>query len=133
LKAGHDARVLRVAVSGHLHVQKNSQKARDDFYPYYSSYMKHNLPNRHQGWQISRADYEHLASPLGSLFVGSTQEIIDKICYEHELFGHDRFLAQIDIGGQPFSHVANSIELLATEVLPGVQKALMSSKPAIQI
>jgi alkanesulfonate monooxygenase SsuD/methylene tetrahydromethanopterin reductase-like flavin-dependent oxidoreductase (luciferase family) len=56
--------------------------------------------------------------------VGSPAEIIDKILYEHELFGHQRFMAQLDIGGLPYASVARSIELLATKVLPEVQKAL---------
>lgn len=65
-----------------------------------------------------------MACPHGSLFVGSPQELADKILYEHELFGHQRFLAQIDIGGLPFAKVAQAIELLAGQVLPMVQRAL---------
>jgi alkanesulfonate monooxygenase SsuD/methylene tetrahydromethanopterin reductase-like flavin-dependent oxidoreductase (luciferase family) len=78
------------------------------------------------GWAISKSDYAQLASPRGSLFVGSPQEIVDKILYEHELFGHQRFLAQIDIGGLPFAKVAQVIELLACNVLPIVNKALQN-------
>ena len=133
LAAGHSANDLKVAVSGHLHVQKDSQQARQEFFPHYTHYMRHNLPQRDAGWAISASDYAQLASPRGSLFVGSPQEIADKILYEHELFGHQRFLAQIDIGGLPFAKVANAIELLATEVLPIVQKSLgqRSEKHAI--
>ena len=53
--------------------------------------------------EITRADYEERAAPHGAIFVGSPQQIIDKILYERELFGHQRFLAQIDIGGLPFA------------------------------
>ncbi len=122
-QAGHDASSLKVGVSSHLHVQADSQTARDEFYPYYARYLGHNLPNRDRGWQVSRADFEALASPRGALFVGSPQEIIDKILYEYELFGHQRFMAQIDIGGLPFAKVATAIELLATRVLPEVRRA----------
>ncbi|CAB4344767.1 MAG: hypothetical protein F2839_07230 [Actinobacteria bacterium] len=73
---------------------------------------------------MTPADLDRLSSPHGCLFVGSPAEIIDKILYEHELFGHQRFMAQLDIGGLPYASVARSIELLATEVLPEVQKAL---------
>jgi alkanesulfonate monooxygenase SsuD/methylene tetrahydromethanopterin reductase-like flavin-dependent oxidoreductase (luciferase family) len=124
LEAGHTAADLKVAISGHLHMQKDSQRARDEFFPHYTHYMRHNLPQRDVGWTISKSDYVQLASPQGSLFVGSPQEIADKILYEHELFGHQRFLAQIDIGGLPFANVANVIELLAGEVLPIVKRAL---------
>lgn len=124
LAAGHAAEDLKVAISGHLHVQKDSQQARDEFFPHYTHYMRHNLPQRDVGWAITRSDYAQLASPRGSLFVGSPQEIADKILYEHELFGHQRFLAQIDIGGLPFAKVAQVIERLACDVLPMVQRAL---------
>lgn len=127
LKAGHSNAQLKVAISAHSHLQLDSQKARATFYPYYKRYFKHNLPQRDRGWDMSPSDFEHLSSPKGCLFVGSPAEIIDKILYEHELFGHQRFMAQLDIGGLPYAQVAQSIELLATRVLPEVQKALTNS------
>jgi len=117
----------RTRFSGHLHVQKDSEIARDDFYPHYARYIGHNLPNGDDGWKVSREDYHRLLSPHGALFVGSPQQIVDKILYEHELFRHDRFMAQIDIGGLPFAKVANAIELLAAEVMPAVNMALSSN------
>jgi probable LLM family oxidoreductase len=128
LASGHAAEDLKVAISGHLHVQKDSQRARDEFFPHYTHYMRHNLPQRDVGWAITPSDYAQLASPRGSLFVGSPQEIADKILYEHELFGHQRFLAQIDIGGLPFAKVAEVIELLADDVLPMVRRALSRAR-----
>lgn len=124
LAAGHASTDLKVAVSAHFHVQEDARQARDQFYPYYARYLRHNLPQRDQGWMMPRAEYERLAGPRGCLFVGSPQEIVDKILYEHELFGHQRFLAQLDIGGLPYAQVARSIELLATHVLPEVKRAL---------
>ena len=126
-ESGHTLDALKVAVSAHCHVQRDSQQARDQFYPHYQSYLRHNLPQRDRGWTVPRTDFEHLTSPHGCLFVGSPQQIIDKILYEHELFGHQRFLAQIDIGGLPYHLVAQSIELLGTEVLPAVNRALGKS------
>jgi probable LLM family oxidoreductase len=122
-ESGHDMRGLKIGISSHLHVQRDSRRARDDYYPYYARYLAHNLPDRDRGWRMSREDFERLAAPAGALFVGSPQEIADKILYGRELFGHDRFMAQIDIGGQPFEMVARSIELLASEVLPQLKAA----------
>jgi probable LLM family oxidoreductase len=130
-EAGHDRTGFKVGISSHLHVQKNSQAALDEFYPHYARYIGHNLPNGDNGWKVSRADYERLASPRGALFVGSPQQIIDKILYEHEMFRHDRFMAQIGIGGLPFGKVADAIELLATEVLPVVRMATAVSSIAV--
>jgi alkanesulfonate monooxygenase SsuD/methylene tetrahydromethanopterin reductase-like flavin-dependent oxidoreductase (luciferase family) len=121
-EAGHRAGDLKVAVASHLHVQKNSQDAMDTFYPYYAGYFRNHTPDQYRAREISRSAYEQLASPQGALFVGSPQQIVDKILYERELFGHRRFLAQIDIGGLPYAQVADVIELLATDVVPIVRR-----------
>jgi probable LLM family oxidoreductase len=124
LEAGHRAGDLKVAVATHLHVQKNSQDAMNTFYPYYAGYFRHHVPTQYRAREISRSDYEQLASPTGALFVGSPQQIVDKILYEHGLFRHQRFLAQIDIGGLPYAKVADVIELLSTAVMPVVRREL---------
>jgi len=123
-KAGHPAAELKVSVASHLLVQKNSQDAMDTFYPHYAGYFRNHAPAQYGAREISRSDYEQLASPQGPLFVGSPQQIVDKILYEHELFGHQRFLAQIDIGGLPYAKVAAVIELLASDVVPAVRRAI---------
>lgn len=56
LAAGHTTEDLKVAISGHLHVQQDAQRARDEFYPHYAHYMRHNLPQRDMGWSISKSD-----------------------------------------------------------------------------
>lgn len=122
--AGHKPGKLKVAVSSHCHVGRDSASARRDFFPHYASYIGHNLPAGDKGWQVTPDDFNRLAAPDGALFVGSPAEIVDKILYGHSLFGHDRFMAQIDIGGLPFSTVAAVIERLGSEVLPAVNRAL---------
>jgi alkanesulfonate monooxygenase SsuD/methylene tetrahydromethanopterin reductase-like flavin-dependent oxidoreductase (luciferase family) len=121
-EAGHDPKQLRVAVTGHLHIRRNSQEARDGFYPYLAAYFRAHAPDSSYKPDVSRETYDARAEPHGSLFVGSPQEIIDKVMYERGLFGHERFLAQIDIGGLPFARVAETIELLASDVLPVLRK-----------
>ena len=60
--------------------------------------------------------------------VGSVQQVIDKILYEHELFGNTRFLAQASVGNVPHALTMKSIELFGTKVAPAVRKALTSKK-----
>jgi probable LLM family oxidoreductase len=123
-EAGHRAVDLKVSVATHVHVQKSSQDAMDTFYPHYAGYFRNHTPHQYRAREISRSAYEQLASREGPLFVGSPQQIVDKILYEHQLFGHRRFLAQIDIGGLPYAKVAEVIELLATDVAPVVRQEL---------
>ena len=122
LEAGHDVERLRIGVSSHCYVEVTSQGARDTFYPYYSRYIGQNMPSA-RGGPLTRAEFDQWSSPHGALFTGSPQEIIDKILWEHEILGHDRFLAQVGLGGLPFRDAARSIELLASDVLPVVRSA----------
>jgi probable LLM family oxidoreductase len=123
-EAGHRAADLKVAVAGHLHVQKNSQDAMRTFYPHYAGYFRNHAPDQYRAREISPDAYQQLASPEGALFVGSPQKIVDKILRGYGLFRHQRFLAQIDIGGLPYAKVAEVIELFATQVAPVVQREL---------
>jgi probable LLM family oxidoreductase len=123
MEAGHSPEVLKVGVTGHAYIAETTQQAKDEFFPYYSNYWSYVNRQRGMGSRMSRADFEHMASPNTALFVGSPQQIVEKVLQQHELFGHKRFLAQVDIGGLPFNKVAKNIELLATEVVPSIKKA----------
>ena len=120
---GHRHDSVRVGVTSHFYVEPTSQGARNTFYPYYSRYIGNNMPAA-RGQLLPRDAFDTWAGPRGALFAGSPQEIIDKILWEHEILGHDRFLAQIGLGGLPFADTARSIELLATEVLPTVRREI---------
>lgn len=117
---GHDGDARKLAVATHVYVAPESQTALDEFYPYYSAYSRAHAPRADLAREVPREIYETRASAKGPIFVGSPQQILDKLMYERELFSHDRFLCQIDIGGLPYAKVARSIELLATKVLPAL-------------
>ena len=55
------------------------------------------------------------------MLVGSPEQVAEKILFQHELFGHTRFLAQMSVGTMPHAQVLRSIELLGTEVAPLVR------------
>jgi probable LLM family oxidoreductase len=122
LRAGHNASELKVSLATHMFIAENSQDALDAFYPHYAAYFFTHTPSQYRAQAIARADYEARASAHGAIFVGSPQQIVDKIMYERELFGHQRFLAQIDIGGLPFAEVARVIELFASKVAPVIRR-----------
>lgn len=123
LEAGHDLQQLQVAVTGHGYIAKTSKQAKEEFYPYYAHYKESVYEQRGMEYTLSRADYDQMVGADSALFVGSPEEIAEKILRQYELFHHQRFIAQIDIGGIPFEKVAKGIELLATEVAPIVRKA----------
>jgi probable LLM family oxidoreductase len=127
IEAGHVVEKLKVGVTGHSYIAKTTQQAKDEFYPYYSNYWSY--VNRQRGmtsFRMSKSDFEQMSAPSTALFVGSPQQIVEKILQQYELFGHQRFMAQMDIGGLPFKKVAEGIELLATEVAPIVRRETMN-------
>jgi alkanesulfonate monooxygenase SsuD/methylene tetrahydromethanopterin reductase-like flavin-dependent oxidoreductase (luciferase family) len=56
------------------------------------------------------------------LFVGSPQEIAERLIEVGKLTGADRYALQMDWSGVPHADVMRAIELLGTEVLPLVEK-----------
>jgi probable LLM family oxidoreductase len=109
-----------LSINSHSYVADSSQQAADEFYPSYAAMM--NAIGRERGWQpIRRPDYDALRSLRGALVVGSPDEVVEKVLFQHELFGHQRFLAQISVGTLPHAKVMRAIELLGTEVAPQVR------------
>ena len=121
-KAGHEHKV-QVGINSHAYLADTSQQASREFFPPYTQMM--NRIGQERGWSgITREQFDYMASPKGALVVGSPGQVIDKILYEHELFGHSRFLAQMSVGELSHQKVMRSIELFGTRVAPEVRKAL---------
>lgn len=123
LQSGQTADKLQVGINSHVYVAADSQKAGDEFFPSYAGVMSR--IGKERGWQpLTREQFDMSRSPQGALLVGSPQQVIDKILYEHELFGNTRFLAQMSLGDMPHEKILRSMELFATEVAPAVRKAV---------
>ncbi len=112
-----------VGVNSHTYLAPTSQRAADEYFPAYSQVM--NRIGRERGWPpMARAQFDAACGPEGHLLVGSPQQVVEKILAEHELFGHDRFLAQVSIGALPHTRAMRAIELFGSEVAPAVREAL---------
>ncbi|HEX6700099.1 MAG TPA: hypothetical protein VF101_05150, partial [Gaiellaceae bacterium] len=112
-----------LSINSHAYVADTSERAAEEFFPSYSAMM--NAIGRERGWRpIARPDFDALRSRRGALVVGTPQDVVDKILFQHDVFGHDRFLAQISVGDLPHDRVLRAIELLGTEVAPVVRKAV---------
>ncbi len=90
-------------------------------FPTYAVMM--NRIGRERGWSsMSRGQFEAGRPPCGALLVGSPEGVTEKILFEHELFGNERFMAQISVGTLPHEKTLRAIELFGTEVAPAVRK-----------
>jgi probable LLM family oxidoreductase len=120
-KSGHNLNKLQLSINSHTYIADSSQQAADEFYPPYADVMTR--IGKERGWPpTNRQQYNASLSSKGSLLVGSPQQVIEKILYEHELFGHTRFLAQMSLGAMPHDRILHAIELLGTKVAPEIRK-----------
>jgi probable LLM family oxidoreductase len=128
-QAGRDPASLPVSINSHSYVAETSKQAADEYFPAYAGMMTR--IGRERGWApMSRPQFDALRSPRGALVVGSPEEVVEKILFEHELFGHQRFLAQISVGHMPHDKVLRAIELLGTEVAPAVREEIARREAA---
>jgi alkanesulfonate monooxygenase SsuD/methylene tetrahydromethanopterin reductase-like flavin-dependent oxidoreductase (luciferase family) len=118
--AGHDPVDVRVAINTHAFVAETVAQADAAFAPSYLAMM--NRIGRERGWPPSRrAEYEALRSPRGALAVGAPEQVAEKLLFEHRLFGHQRYIAQMSVGAVAHRDVLRSIELFGTQVAPVVR------------
>jgi probable LLM family oxidoreductase len=123
--AGQRARVdpvrLALGINGHGFIADASQEAADVFFPPYADAMTR--IGRERGWPpATRAQFDNARTLRGALAVGSPDEVIEKILFQHEIFGHQRYLMQMRIGIMPHEAIMRSIELLGTRVAPAVRE-----------
>ena len=98
--AGRARAAPALSINSHGYIADTSQQALDESFPYAAAMM--NAIGRERGWPpMTRADYEAAATLRGANFVGSPQQVVEKILFQHELFGHDRFLVQFSVGTLP--------------------------------
>jgi probable LLM family oxidoreductase len=123
---------LPLSINSHAYVADTSERAADEFFPGYATMM--NRIGRERGWApMERQSFNALRTLRGALVVGSPEEVVEKILFQHQLFGHQRFMAQMSVGTMPHAQVMRSIELLGTEVAPVVRKELAGSTQNVPV
>ncbi|MEX2574525.1 MAG: LLM class flavin-dependent oxidoreductase [Balneolaceae bacterium] len=124
-EAGHQKPAL--SINSHGFIADNSQDAADIAFPAFAHTM--DKIGKERGWpSMTRQQFESSRALRGANVVGSPAEVIDKILFQHEIFGHDRFLIQMSVGSIPHKKLIRSIELFATEVAPAVRRATAGKK-----
>ena len=116
-----------LSINSHGYLADTTEQAAAEAYPPLAAMM--NRIARERGFSpLDRDSYDASRSLRGANFVGSPQEVIDKILFQQSIFRHDRFLLQMIGGGMPHTRVMHSIELLGTIVAPAVRAAIAGPK-----
>ena len=122
-RAGHTTDDARVSINSHGFIADDARDAVDWAFPPYFETM--GRIGRERGWPPpTRAHFEAETHLRGANFVGTPEQVIEKILFQHEIFRHDRFLIQLTVGPMPHDKVLRAIELLGTEVAPVVRKEI---------
>jgi alkanesulfonate monooxygenase SsuD/methylene tetrahydromethanopterin reductase-like flavin-dependent oxidoreductase (luciferase family) len=112
-----------LSINSHGFVADTSQEASDIAWPPFEAMMT--KIGRERGWPpMERGQFDASRTLRGANFVGSPQEVVDKILFQHEIFAHDRFLLQLTVGSVDHAKTMRAIELYGTEVAPAVRAEL---------
>jgi probable LLM family oxidoreductase len=124
---GHPRPVL--SINSHGFVGETSEQAAEDYYIPLKTMMDRIGAER--GWRpLQRQDYDAGRTLRGATVVGSPEEVAAKILYQHELFGHERFLIQFTVGSLPHEQTLKAIELYGTKVAPIVREEVSRRRAA---
>jgi probable LLM family oxidoreductase len=119
----HDPAATALSINSHGFIADTRQQAIDESFPAVQAAM--NKIGRDRGWSpMRREQYEASATLRGANFVGSPDDIIEKILFQHSIFNHQRLLLQLSVGTMPHDKLMHAIELLGTKVAPVVREEI---------
>jgi probable LLM family oxidoreductase len=117
-----------ISINSHGFIAETSQDAADTAFPAFKMVM--DKIGRERGWApMTREQFDLSRTLRGSDIVGSPRQVIEKILFQHEIFGHDRLRIQLTVGTLPHKKVLRAIELLGNEVAPAVRQELARREP----
>ncbi|MDY0082012.1 MAG: LLM class flavin-dependent oxidoreductase [Ignavibacteriaceae bacterium] len=122
VQSGHDPKEMQVAVHSHTFIADSKEEVLKDYYLQYAYSM--NKIGRERGWSEAYTPEKFKAGmrPDGALYMGSAEDVTEKIINTIEMFGLTRYIAHIDVGGPAHKQILKTIELYGTKVLPAVKK-----------
>jgi probable LLM family oxidoreductase len=120
---GFDPAAIPLSVNSHGFIADDSQAAVDEHYPIITATM--NKIGRERGWApATRQQLETQRYLRGSDFVGTPDEIIEKILFQHEIFKHQRFLLYLGSNAIEHQKMMRAVELFGTKVAPVVREEI---------
>jgi probable LLM family oxidoreductase len=117
-RAGFTPEQLKVGLHSPGYVARTNEEAIANYYPGYAELWT--KAGKERGWPpVTRAGFDALVAPEGSLVVGSPEQVAEKLVKHSEaLGGIDRFTFQMDNAGLTHNQLIESIELIGNKVIP---------------
>lgn len=120
---GESASTAKVAINSLGFITPDSQDAVKAYFPAVEASMRRIARERAWG-RLTEQAFQAQTTIEGAHYVGSPQQIVEKILASHEVFEHDRFVLQLGTGSVPHRDMMRAIELFGTDVIPAVKAAL---------
>lgn len=114
---GFDSKTLPIATTSLFYVADTTKEALQGMYPHINSGFQ-----AIRGGGYPKQQFAQAPDTRDALMVGSKQQIIEKLLYQHELYGMQRFMAEIDFGGVPFEKIMKNIEIIGNDIIPAIKK-----------
>jgi len=116
--AESDQDAPRLSINSHGLIADTWEEAVEGSWPQFNAMFTQ--IGRERGWPpMSREDFEASTALRGANVVGSPEQVVEKILFQHEIFGHDRVL--VYMSSLDHAKTMRSIELYGTEVAPAVR------------
>lgn len=116
-QSGFDPNHLPIATTSLFYVADTEKEALQGMYPHLNAGFQ-----AIRGTGYPKQQFAQATDSRDALMVGSTEQIIEKILYQYELFGMQRFMAEIDFGGVPFDKIMKNIEIIGNDIIPAIKK-----------
>jgi probable LLM family oxidoreductase len=122
---GFDPNEIPLSINSHGFIADTSEEAVNEYYPIQTYNM--NKIGRERGWAPSTQEQLEKQRYLrGSDFVGTPDEVIEKILFQYDIFKHQRFLMYMGNNAIDHKKMMHAIELFGTKVAPIVRKEIAS-------
>ncbi len=116
-RQGFDPNELPVATTSLFYVADTTKEALQGMYPHLNGGFQ-----AIRGGGYPKQQFAQATDTRDALMVGSKEQIIEKLLYQYELYGMQRFMAQIDFGGVPFDKIMKNIEMIGNDIIPAMKK-----------
>lgn len=125
-RSGHSG--LPISINSHGFIAETAEEAIEESFIPFKTMM--DRIGRERGWpEMTRAQFDASCELEGANFIGTPEQVTEKILHQHRIFDHDRLLIQFTVGTMPHEKVLRSIELFGAEVAPAVRRELERGRP----
>lgn len=114
---GHNSEELPIITGGFMYIGEDIDKAIQEFWPHADNGFR--LAN---GKGFNKRAIFQGKSIESVLNVGDKDFIIEKLHYQYEMYGMQRYIAELDFGGVPHNKQMEMLEILGTYIAPKIKE-----------